>query len=463
MCAADKDRGLADVAGALPAALSGQDVDMRVLLPAYPQVWPHVEAGDTVFEENLFGGPVRVRPARAGDLQLLLLDAPHLYDRPGGPYLDESGTDWHDNPQRFAALGYLAARLAAEGAAGWHPQVVHCHDWQAGLAPIYLRDMGLSDHVKSVLTIHNVAFHGLFPRELRAPLRLPIWADHLGGAEFWGQLSMLKAGIVYADRVTTVSPTYAAELLTPEFGMGMEGILQTRAADLAGILNGIDLNAWNPQTDPAITPFTSHEDKAANRAALEAEFGLEPGEGPLAVVVSRLTGQKGLDILPDALGPFLERGGRLALLGAGDPALEVRWRSLAERHPGVGVHIGYDEAMSHRVIAGGDAILVPSRFEPCGLTQLYGLRYGTIPVVARTGGLADTVIDSNDAALKAGVATGVQFSPVTVDAVSRALIRLCDLHADKNIWTQLVRNAMRHPVGWDSSAATYATLYQGLV
>jgi starch synthase len=458
-----KTGGLADVAGALPAALAGQGVEMKTLLPGYPAVMERGDLGEPVLDEQLFGGAVRVRPARMAGLDMLVLDAPHLYDRPGGPYLTPDGHDFHDNPERFAALSYMAARLADTGIAGWMPDVLHCHDWQAGLAPLYLRDMGLADRVKSVLTIHNVAFHGLAPRDRRAALRLPIWADHSEGIEFYGQISALKAGIVFANRVTTVSPTYAAELMTPSFGMGLEGVLQTRSADLVGILNGIDMEAWNPETDPAIAPYSAPEGKAPNKAALLEEFGLSQGDGPLAIVVSRLTGQKGLDVLPDALAGFIARGGRLALLGSGAPELEDRWRHIAASNDGVGVRIGYDEALSHRMMAGADAILVPSRFEPCGLTQLYALRYGTIPVVARTGGLADTVIHANDAALRAGVATGLQFGEINVTSLSTALVRLTELYSDPGSWEQMQRNAMRHPVGWESSAADYAALYQGLV
>lgn len=456
-----KTGGLADVAGALPAALAGQGVEMRTLLPGYPSVTSHPGLGPVVHEEPaLFGGPGRLRPLDLPGLSLLVLEAPHLFDRDGGPYLTPQGHDHPDNPERFAALSWMAARVADAGVEGWRPDILHCHDWQAGFAPLYLRDMGLADRVASVMTIHNIAFHGLAPRSRRAALRLPIWADNPEGVEYWGRLSALKAGLVYADRLTTVSPTYAEELLTPEFGMGLDGVLRARAGALCGILNGIDTAAWNPAADDAIRPYKTPRGKAANRAALLTEFGLTDGAGPLAVVISRLTEQKGLDLLTGALPGFLARGGRLALLGTGASELEARWQALAEDVEGVAVRIGYDEGLSHRMIAGGDAILVPSRFEPCGLTQLFGLRYGTIPLVARTGGLADTVIHANDAALKAGVATGVQFAPATVPALSAALAHLCALYAEPALWSKMQRNAMRHPVGWDASAADYAALYQ---
>ncbi|WP_226780828.1 glycogen synthase GlgA [Oceaniglobus trochenteri] len=455
-----KTGGLADVVGALPGAMAGQGVAMRSLIPGYPSVLARADLGKVVLaEDDLFGGRGEVVEARAGTLDLLILRAPHLYDRPGSIYLNAAGQDWSDNPERFAALSWMAARIAREGAEGWRPRILHCHDWQAGLAPAYLRGLGIHD-VQSILTIHNVAFHGLAPAAKLDGLRLAHWMFTPEGLEFWGQISALKAGLVYADKLTTVSPTYARELLTPDFGMGLDGVLRARAGDLSGILNGIDLEVWNPATDPEIAPYRSLEGKAENKARLLDEFGLPEGDGPLAVLISRLSEQKGLDLLIDALPGFLARGGRLALLGSGDKGLERAFSDLANHYDNLAVRIGYDEALSHRMMAGGDAILVPSRFEPCGLTQLYGLRYGTVPLVALTGGLADTVIPANDAALRAGVATGIQFAPVTAQALSAALDQLCALYAQPETWNRIQRNAMAHPVGWETSAADYAALYR---
>jgi len=456
-----KTGGLADVVGALPAALAAEGVEMRVLLPGYPAVRAAMQDAAPVWETgDLFGGPARLMSGNAGGLSLYLLEAPHLYDRAGGPYLDAAGQDWPDNDTRFAALSWMAARIGAEGAGAWRPQIVHCHDWQAGLAPVYLKARGVD--LPTVMTVHNIAFHGLMPADRIGALGLPGWAYHPDGMEFYGQVSALKAGLVFAWKVTTVSPTYARELTTPEFGAGLDGVILGRGADVTGILNGIDEEMWNPETDPHIATYKQPKGKAKARAALIAEMGLPEGDGPLCVVVSRLSHQKGLDLLLAALPALVARGGRLALLGSGDAALETAWRRAAESHPGVAVRIGYDEALSHRMLAGGDAIVVPSRFEPCGLTQLYGLRYGTVPVVARTGGLADTVIDANPAALAAGVATGLQFSPVTAEALSAALDRLCDLHADSATFLRLQRNGMHAPVGWSHSAARYAALYREL-
>lgn len=450
-----KTGGLADVAGALPAALASYGWDMRTLLPGYPAVMAALKRPKTVTAfEALFGGSARVLAGKAAGLNVLVLDAPHLYDRPGTLYLDADGNDFADNPQRFAALSQAAAAIAKGAVKSWVPEVVQCHDWQAGLTPYYLRD----HPVGTVFTIHNIAFQGVAPATMVETLGIDRGDFIEQGLEYWGQVSALKAGLRWADQISTVSPTYAAELTTPEFGMGMDGLLRARERDLTGILNGVDTSAWDPATDAAITAFKTPKGKAKNKKALLKEFGLPDADGPLCVVVSRLSHQKGLDVLLDALPALVDRGGQLALLGTGDPTLEAKFRDAAE-HPNVAVHIGYNEALSHRVIAGGDAILIPSRFEPCGLTQLYGLRYGTIPVVARTGGLVDTVIDASPAALRAGVATGLQFGPVTAHALATALLRLLDLYHDVPAWTQMQKNAMASEVSWDMSASAYAAMY----
>lgn len=450
-----KTGGLADVAGALPAALEPEGWRLRTLLPGYPAVLAALKKAKVVAEfPNHFGGAARVLAAKARGLDILALDAPHLFDRPGSIYLDEGGNDFDDNPVRFAALGAAAAAIAKGAVKDWKPAVVHCHDWQAGLTPYYLRH----DPVGTIFTIHNIAFQGVAPSNLIGPLGLDPADFTEDGYEYWNQISTLKAGLRWAHQLTTVSPTYATELTTPEFGMGMEGLLRSREFDLSGILNGIDKVAWDPVNDPEIVAYKTAKGKVRNKARLRKEFGLPDADGPLAVVVSRLSHQKGLDVLLDALPALIDRGGQVAVLGTGDKALEARFLNAAD-HPNVAVHIGYDEALSHRVIAGGDAILIPSRFEPCGLTQLYGLCYGTIPVVARTGGLVDTVIDASPAALRAGVATGLQFGPVTAHALAAALLRLDGLYRDTATWTKMQKNAMASEVGWDASAPAYAALY----
>lgn len=459
-----KTGGLADVAGALPGALADAGVQMRTLLPGYPAVMTALEGAEVCAKiPECFGGAARVLAATAAGLDLLVLDAPHLYDRGAGIYLSDTGRDWPDNPERFAALSWVAAEIAAGLLPDWHPQIIHAHDWQGGLAPHYIARGPAVGQVRSVLTVHNIAFQGLAPASRLSALKLDSADFTPEGFEYWGQISALKAGLVFADRITTVSPTYADELLTPEFGMGLQGVLMARQDVLSGILNGIDTGIWSPEADPEITPYDTPMGKAANKAALRAEFGLPDADGPLCVVISRMTEQKGLDLLLQALPALLDRGGQLAVLGSGDPAMQTAFERAA-RHPHVAVRIGYDEALSHRMMAGGDAILVPSRFEPCGLTQLYGLRYGTLPLVALTGGLADTVIPATPATLAAKpVATGIQFSPVTAQALANALGRLCALYAQPKLWRQMQRNAMAHPVGWDHSAAAYAALYKDLL
>lgn len=455
-----KTGGLADVAGALPLALADQGVEMRTLLPGYRAIMGKLGKTKKVATfKDLFGGPSKVLSCNVAGLDLFVLDAPHLYDRDGGIYVDAVGQDWHDNPERFAALCFAAAALAG-GAAGWTPDVVHGHDWQAGLTPEYLQGQGVD--VPFVFTVHNIAFHGNCGAERLADLGLDLGRFNVNHFEFWGQISALKAGLMGAAKINTVSETYAEELLTPAFGMGMEGVLNTRKGDLVGIVNGIDDAAWNPATDPNIKPFTTPKGKAANKKALQKQFGLGTSDGPLCVLVSRLTDQKGIDMLLEALPDLLDQGGQLALLGSGDPKLEVALLETAAHHDNVAVKIGYDEALSHKMIAGGDVILVPSRFEPCGLTQLYGLRYGTLPLVALTGGLADTVINASPAAMSKGVATGLQFFPVTASALKGAFARMHALYRQPKLWHSIQRNAMKQNVGWDHSAAAYHAIYADL-
>ncbi|MBE9638061.1 glycogen synthase GlgA [Salipiger mangrovisoli] len=453
-----KTGGLADVVGALPGALAVHGVDMRVLVPGYRQVIAKLPTQEAVAEfDDLFGGAARVLKAPLGAQVLYVLEAPHLFDRDGGPYMDPQGNDWRDNPERFAALSSVAAMIGADGIEDWHPQILHCHDWQAGFAPLYLRELGAAGRVSTLMTIHNIAFQGMASASRIGALGLPRTGFHQRGYEFWDSVSALKAGLVYADKLSTVSPTYASELMTKDFGMGLDGVLRERQEDMVGILNGIDETLWTP-------PYKTIAEKAKHKAALRKELGL-PADwpGPLCVVISRLTEQKGLDILMQALPALLDRGGQLALLGAGNPGLEEAFQRKAQKHPGVAVRIGYDEDLAHRMMAGGDAILVPSRFEPCGLTQMYGLRYGTLPLVALTGGLADTVINASPAGLAAGCATGLQFHPVSAQALAQAMMRLITLYQDKETWTRMMTNAMASPVSWTHSAAKYAALYESMV
>lgn len=458
-----KTGGLADVIGAVPKSLVSLDVSVRVLIPLYPALAAIAASGQTVMTfDDLFGGPARIVAVQAEGLDMLLLDAPHLYDRAGNIYLGPDGQDWPDNDLRFAALSYAGAQIGLEGLGDWRPDVINAHDWQAGLVPAYLhQDDRPSPPV--VMTIHNIAFQGIFDSTRLSALRLDANLFTTDGIEYFGKISFLKAGLALSHKITTVSPSYAAELLTPEFGMGLDGLLRERHLDLHGILNGIDLDVWNPETDTSLVASYSAKKPAGkkkNRAEVEASFGLSKGDGPLFCVVSRLTSQKGLDMLLDCLPDLVGQGGKLAMLGSGDPQLEQAFIDASNRYAGsVGTIIGYDEDLSHLLQGGSDAILIPSRFEPCGLTQLYGLRYGTLPIVARTGGLADTVIDANDAALRSDCATGIQFAPINSIMFSHAISRTCELFAKPKIWAGMMRRAMRHPVGWDQSAAAYLDVY----
>jgi starch synthase len=464
-----KTGGLADVCGALPPALAAHGVEVRTLLPAYPIVMQRL--GETVPMaeiDDLFGGPARLLAATTAEgVQVLALVAPHLYQRTGNPYLGPDGRDWPDNHLRFAALSWVASEIGLGRLAGWRPDIVHAHDWQAGLAPAYLALPGAA-RPATVITIHNLAFQGLFPATWLEALRLPPSSFSVDGVEFHGKISFLKAGLYYADRITTVSPTYAREIMTPEAGSGLNGLLSGRARDVRGILNGLDERVWNPADDPALPHAYRPDDlsgKAADKALLQDRFGLvrEP-RAPLFCVISRLTEQKGLDLLLDVLPALTAGGGQLAVLGTGDPVLEAGFVQAARQFNGrVGTIIGYDERLSHLLQGGADAILVPSRFEPCGLTQLAGLRYGTIPVVARVGGLADTIVDANEAALADGVATGVVFAPVTGRALADAIDRTIALYRDPEVWRTMVRRAMTRDVGWGRPAVHYVSLYQELL
>jgi starch synthase len=463
-----KTGGLADVIGAVPKALGKLGADVRVLIPAYPALAAQLASGSEVLAlPKFYGGDARLVAVTAQAINLILLDAPHLFDRPGNIYLNDKGIDWADNHLRFGALSRAGAIVAQGDLPGWVPDVVHAHDWQAGLVAAFLRQ-GKKVKPPVVLTIHNIAFQGLFDASAMGELGLDKSLFTPDGVEYFGKLGFLKAGIALAHKITTVSPTYARELMSPEFGMGLEGLLVARQADLSGILNGIDTQVWDPENDPDLVSGYSVRTvkrKVENRAEVEARFGLDANpDAPLFCVISRLTEQKGLDLLLEVLPGLVARGARLAVLGSGDPQMEQEFIAAAKRYPGqVGAIIGYDEALSHLLQGGSDAILIPSRFEPCGLTQLYGLRYGTVPVVARTGGLADTVIDANEAALAQKCATGIQFSPVTTLALDQAIARACILFQDAKIWPAIVRNAMRHNVDWKQSASAYFELYQGLL
>jgi starch synthase len=464
-----KTGGLADVSGALPVALARLGIDVKVLLPAYPGVLERLGSAEpAVSVDDLFGGPARLVAGRTTTgVAVFAIDAPHLFTRPAGPYLGPDGKDWGDNARRFAALGWLGAEIGLGRLLDWRPDVVHAHDWHAGLAPAYLALSG-AQRPATVQTIHNIAFQGNFPARLLGELRLPPQAFRLEGVEYYGQIGFLKAGLHFADHITTVSPTYAREIQTPELGMGLDGLLHHRARQLTGILNGIDEMAWNPAQDPHIPSRycdTGLADKAPNKAELRTRLRLDRSvDGPVFCIVSRLAYQKGLDLVLAALPDLLAGRGQLALLGTGEAGLEAQFRAAAAAAPGrIACVFDYDEKLSHLFQAGADAIIMPSRFEPCGLTQLYAQRYGTLPIVSRVGGLADTVIDASEAALNDGVATGFQFAPPTAAALRLALSRTFDLFAQPAAWQQVQGRAMTREVGWRRPAERYAALYRTLV
>ncbi len=466
-----KTGGLADVAGALPAALAAQGVAVTTFVPGYPAVLAKLGKKPRAVHkwDALLGVPARLLTGKLGDQPVLVLDAPALFGREGGPYADPSGRDWDDNWHRFAAFARAAADIAGGTVKGRSFDLVHAHDWQAGLVPAYLRLAPFAGGraVPSVMTIHNMAFQGYYPAEVFPKLGLPPEAWTVDGVESYGGVGFLKAGMQLADAITTVSPTYAGEIRSVEFGMGLEGIVLARSNRVHGILNGIDTAEWNPATDPHLAAnytATTLAVRRKNKRAIEQAFGLDRSDGPLFVVVTRLTWQKGMDVLAGVMDHLAGIGARLALLGSGDAEIEQAFLAAATRHPGrIGVKIGYDEALSHRLQAGGDAILIPSRFEPCGLTQLYGLAYGCVPVVARTGGLADTVIDANPAALSAGVATGIQMNAVSHNALAMAVSRAVDLYHRPAEWKRLQKNGMKADFSWGASGAAYAALYRQLI
>lgn len=462
-----KTGGLADVTGALPGALQSHGVTVRTLLPGYPAVLGAIENPQVLATyPAFFGGMAELVAGRAKGLDIIALRADHLYDRPGNPYLGPDRKDWPDNWRRFAALSYAAYELGRGVVDGINPDILHCHDWQAGLVPVYARFNG-GVRAKTIQTVHNIAFQGLFGWDIFAELRMDYRAARESAIEYYGLINYLKGGLQVADALTTVSPTYALEIKTHDYGMGLEGILQARTDVLTGITNGIDEAAWNPQTDPALHTNFGHnttELRHGNRRALELRFDLDDSPGTLFSVVSRLTRQKGLDMLVELIDPLVAAGGKLAVLGSGDQDLEDGFAGAALRHPGkVGFIRGYDEGLSHLIQGGADVMVVPSRFEPCGLTQLYGLRYGCVPLVSRVGGLADTVIDANEAAVEAGVATGIVFAPATPQALMDAVNRAMHLHGREKLWRKMQRRGMKSDVSWDASAEKYAKLYKKLL
>lgn len=463
-----KTGGLADVVAALPVALAEQGADVRLLLPGLPAVMESVQGARIVIDIGSCFGALRVRLLLARmpgtQLPVYVIDAPYLYKRGGSPYQDSQGEEWADNLQRFALLGWVAAHLAADDAdPQWAPDVVHAHDWHAAMACAYMAEHGPTE-AASIFTVHNLAYQGLFPMQDWSLLGVATRLLSAAGLEYHGQLSFMKAGLKFADRVTTVSPNYAREIATHEFGCGLEGVVRERGDQVTGIINGIDDALWNPATDPAIAARYDAERLPGKRdckRALQAELGLDRDDGAmLLTVVSRLTAQKGLDLVLAAMPELIAAGVQFAVQGTGEPALEAAFRMAQQAHPGrVHVFIGYDEARAHRLVAGADVIAVPSRFEPCGLTQMYGLRYGTLPIVRRVGGLADTVVDADPGSVASGRATGFVFDLAVPSAFERCVRRAQASFENIAQWHALMVNAMGRPLGWAGPAKAYLDLY----
>jgi starch synthase len=463
-----KTGGLADVAAALPKALAESGVDVRVMLPGYPAVLVALRGATERVRLAAFAGLPGARILEAtlpNGVTGYLLDAPELYARSGGPYQDENGRDWPDNARRFGLLGRAAALLAIDSTPlAWRPDVIHAHDWQAGLAPAYLA-MNSRKHAASVMTIHNLAFPGLFDAAALDMLGLPASSWSMYGVEYYGKLSFLKAGLYYADAITTVSPTYAREIKSAPLGMGFEGLLASRGDELHGILNGIDDGAWNPRADPFIAARYSASSlwrKPRNKLALQAAYALAPRRDvPLFGLVSRLTQQKGVDLIAAAAERLVALPAQLVVLGEGERELEAALAQAAHRHAqSIGVQIRFDEALAHMIEAGADAFLMPSRFEPCGMNQMYSQRYGTPPIVHATGGLADSVVDCSEQTLADGTATGFTFAEPTQEAALAAIERAVALWRDERAWRRLQKSAMSRDFGWAVSARQYARLYR---
>ena len=464
-----KTGGLGDVAAALPASLRKAGHDIRVLLPAYPALKTAFPEAELVASLPALapGLPAcRLLSAKASGLPLLLLDCPELFDRPGNPYLDASGQDWPDNAIRFGLLSRVAARLGQpDSPLDWAVDVVHANDWQAALAPAFLHYQG---GAASVVTVHNIAFQGCFGRDMLTALGLPEHAWRFDGVEYHDQLSFLKSGLQLCSQISTVSPTYAREIQDEHFGYGLAPLLRHRSTELRGILNGVDTGIWNPATDPAL-PFSYAANrlaaKRANKTALQTEMGLEvTADRPLFGVISRLTHQKGLDLLFTIAQGLPELPAQLVVLGSGDKTMEAGFAELAARFPRqIAVKLGFDEALAHRIEAGSDCFVMPSRFEPCGLNQMYSLRYGTPPIVRATGGLADTVVDVCEDSLADKSANGFVLDGDTPHALWVAMERVCRTWQDRKLWQRVQQNGMRRDFSWTHAANEYVALYRDAI
>lgn len=470
-----KTGGLADVVGGLAQALLQRGADVTILMPGYPRA---VAAARAVRSLGAIHLPMALPPGHSparllqglmpdSGVRVTFLDCPSLYDRPGSLYVDATGRDFCDNAQRFAALAHAATAIAAGETPLPVPSLVHAHDWHAALTPLLMRARGLA--VPTVCTIHNLAFQGVFPMAAAGPLGLPPESLTPDGIEFWGKINFLKAGIRYADRVTTVSHTYAREILTPHFGHGLDGLLAHRAAVLGAIPNGVDTGAWSPRTDrllPQCYDARNLAGKRACKAALQQRHGLPvDADRPLIAMGSRLTHQKMADVALDAIAMALATHAdvQFVVLGCGDPTLEAAFCALGQRHPQrVGVAIGYREEDAHLLHAGADMLLHGSRFEPFGLTPVYAMRYGTVPIVSRVGGLADTVRDVGDGTTPAARANGIVFEGESAEAMCAAMARGLGWYGRQRHWRSLQRTGMQTDFSWEGPARQYLAMYGAL-
>ena len=469
-----KTGGLADVSGSLPLALQKLGVDIRLLMPGYPAVLNQLSNLKVIAKLDklpmIMHADLMMGELPGSKLKVMVIKAANLYEREGGPYADANGLEWLDNALRFGILSKVGAILSSSESpiADWQPDIVHCNDWQTGLTPAYMK---LLEHspAKSLISLHNMAFQGCFAPAWLTTLALPPSHFAIDGFEYHGQLSFLKAGIFYADGVTTVSPSYAKEIQTAEFGFGLEGLLSLRGSEIKGILNGIETEQWNPKTDPHLIKNYSAKALAGKKQvklALQKKLGLQiDASAPLLGVVSRLTHQKGLDLLLPICQQLIDDGCQLVVLGSGEPSLEKAFSHLAQNNQQqVSVTISYDEALSHQIMAGCDLFIMPSRFEPCGLNQMYGLAYGTPPVVNATGGLADTVVDTNLISFKNKTANGFVMSEASSTSLLNAIKQALNVYKnDATAWKQIQINGMNLDLTWDKSALAYLAAYQALL
>jgi len=463
-----KTGGLADVAGSLPRAIRNLHHDIRVVIPAYQSVLKKAENYSLVAHLELEGvqQPVRILAGRlpGSKVTLYLVDSPQHFDRAGNPYTMKAGSAWPDNAERFTAFCRATEALAMDSAGlDWQPDIVHCNDWQSALVPPLLARH--DEHPATLFTIHNLAYQGLFDWKVFKELDLPadFWSTE--ALEFHNQFSFIKGGLVFADWITTVSPTYAEEIQTSDYGYGLEGLIRHRQDNLTGIVNGVDYSVWNPGRDPYIpVPYSARSltHKRENKQALQEHFALPVDDTiPVFAVISRLVEQKGIDLILDIIPQLVTRQAQLVVLGSGDSKLEAAIHAAVTDYPQhIAAHIGYDEALSHHMEAGADIFLMPSRFEPCGLNQIYSQRYGTVPIVRRTGGLADTVTDTLPATLEAKTATGFSFTNATAVALLAAVDRALGCYRQPEIWQQLVCTGMRQDFSWKRSAQRYLELYE---